>query len=135
MSRSPRPLHEIDEVARRLAPLSRATADVPSAETVYWRAQARLAIDEAARRQRSVLRPLRVFQRTIGGGAILAAAAVIWPWAVPSSPTASLLAVPILTLVVTAGGLLLAESADPGTSRGRSGSRRQRLVDPGASAS
>lgn len=112
MSRNHNSARAAEEVARRLAPLARAETEIPSASAVYWRAQARLTIDKANRRRESVLRPLRVFSRVIGGGAIaLGALASVWPPLLPASPGAELFAIPVLVALVTIGAFLLAETA------------------------
>ncbi len=112
MSRDHRTPNEVDEVARRLAPLARAEADVPTANAVFWRARARLTIDESTRRRRVVLRPLRVFQRAIGAGAVLLGTLIsVWPLLPSVSPGAGLFALPLLAATVILGAFLLAETA------------------------
>ena len=101
------------EIRRLLAPLARAGSEIPSAEAVYWRARARLAIDEENRRRRTASRPLRRFQLAIGAGAMgLATLTSIWPLLVPAGPDAGLIAAPFLLLAATAGAYLLTESAN-----------------------
>jgi hypothetical protein len=102
---------EVAEVVRLLAPLAAAQVELPSSDTVYWRAQARLALEQARRRQSKALRPLRLFHRTIGVGAIAVAALVsISPLFLRGAPDAELLAVPLLIAMVTVGAHLLAEA-------------------------
>ena len=102
---------EAAEVVKLLAPLAGEEVELPSSDTVYWRAQARLALDEASRRRSKALRPLRLFHRTIGVAAIAVAALVsIWPLFLRGAPGAELVAVPLLIVMVTVGAHLLAEA-------------------------
>jgi len=102
---------EIAEVVRLLAPLAGEEVELPSSDAVYWRAQARLALEEASRRRRKALRPLQLFQRALGIGAIaVAALASIWPLFLGGAPGAELVAVPLLIVMVTVGAHLLAEA-------------------------
>jgi len=102
---------EADEVQQLLAPLAHARTEIPSADAVYWRAQARLAIEELNRQRRGVLRPLRLFHLTIGAAAIaLGALASVWPLLMPASPGAELLTVPFIVVTVAVGAYFLAET-------------------------
>jgi len=102
---------EVADLVRLLAPLAEATVELPLPDTVYWRAQARLALEEARRRRSKALRPLRLFHRTIGVGAIaVAALASIWPLFLRGASGAELFAVPLLIVMVTLGAHLLAEA-------------------------
>ena len=88
-----------------------AKVNIPSADAIYWRAQARLELDEASRRRRKAVRPLRLFHLAIGVGAIAAALLVsVWPLFLQGPSGAGLFAVPLLAVIVTVGAYSLAEA-------------------------
>ena len=98
-------------VDRVLAPLAGAGADVPSPETIYWRAQARLALEEASRRRGRVLRPLRLFHAAVGVAAIVIALLVsVSPLLVTVAPGVSMVAVPVLMIMASVGAYLVSEA-------------------------
>jgi len=111
MSERSHPEREVAEVVRLLTPLAGTKATFPPSDTIYWRAQAWLSLDEASRRRRTVLRPLRLFHLAIGVGAIAVAVLVsVWPLFLRSAPGTELFAVPFLIVMVTVGAYWLAEA-------------------------
>lgn len=114
MSRRSTSSTERDQIARLLEPLARSGADVPSADVVYWRARARLEIEETDRRRHRILQPLRLFHLTVGAAAItLAALTSLWPLLLPVSPGNAALAGSLMAAALTAGSWFLAETSSP----------------------
>lgn len=80
MSKQRRSENEAAEVVRLLAPLAAESVEPPPCDAIYWRARARLALEEAGRRRNETLRPLWLFHLATGLGALaLAAVSAAWP--------------------------------------------------------
>ncbi len=105
-----RPAEE-ERVARLLASLAASKLEPPPADTAYWQARVRLALEEERRRRASVLRPLRTLHIAMGFGA-LATAAVLLSF----SPAIGLYATPMIFAAFALGAQLLSEST-PGRLR------------------
>ena len=105
------PRDDSDTISRLLASLADTEEELPSPETAYWRAKARLAIGKAGRRRLQTLRPLRVFNIALGGSAIVAACLTVTVQLfVPVPEGAQALVAPLLITMFAVGALFLAEA-------------------------
>ncbi len=117
MSEKSKTEKEAAQVARLLEPLTAAAASTPPADAVYWRARARLVLDEARRRRSETLRPLRVLHLALGRGAIALAALGLLLTSSSRGP-GQLLVLPLLIAALAVGARLLAEAAELGSADG-----------------
>jgi len=100
---------ETERVARLLAPLTASKVEPPPADTAYWQARVRLALEEERRRQASVLRPLRTLHIVMGFATLGTAVTLL-----SFSAALGLYAAPLIFAAFALGARLFSEATPAG---------------------
>ncbi len=98
-------------VRKQLAELGQEPVTIPSADEVYWRAQAQMVLDRSDQRRRDTLKPLTRFQTFVGAGSVAAGViACLLPLLTAITPATMSAVAPLIVLLTALGGTLVADA-------------------------